>query len=245
MSEKLTKFKALVKILVESDCLKEIKNAPIDQEIETPTLDEYNDLLDSVSEEEGIKIVHNLDDKTRLKLEKEMLLKTPYIEDLSDDCIKGLILFGQLELLEYDFEIHYDVFNKTIYTFVFTAALTLPIKDYTFEGKFNMSKTLYNKLINNFINNGVCFTLDTDDMSEEDKYSESRQYFQEHLNMLVNSNTLDTSDIQFDASPLPEGITQETMDKINDFLENVMDIMDKKLKHKEEDNDEEEENDYE
>lgn len=243
MNNKLAKFKATIKIIANSECLQEIKNTAVEPDVSTPTLDEYNRLFDSLSKEESMQVIDNLDTATNLKIDKEFLSTNLYIDNLSDECIKGLVLFGQLELLEYNFTINYNVFNKTVYTFEFKNVLNLPIKDYTFKGEFNMSKMLYNKLINSFIANNVCFEYNTKDMSEKDKYLKVKEEFEENINNLIKSGNLDTSDIKFDTQHIPEGITEETMDQLNDFIEDITEIIEKQLRHRREQEDNEE--DYE
>ena len=102
--KQINKYKTLLKLLLDFDCMKEVQTSVKNNEdeyvtsIETPLIDYYMEQfeLDSSIEDEYNDIKEyieslDLDKETILKLNKEFLSITPYIDNLSNKSIKQFI----------------------------------------------------------------------------------------------------------------------------------------------------------
>ena len=234
--KQINKYKTLLKLLLDFDCMKEVQTSAKNNEdeyvtsVETPLIDYYMEQfeLDSNIENEYNDIKEyveslDLDKETILKLNKEFLSITPYIDDLSNKSIKQFIGLGKCYLLEYKFIVIYDIDGETVYMFSYKNGIHSPLGDYSFGTECRIPYKLYFKLTNLFLRNNVSFEHEVEDIYYIENNKSLINEVDDKLTAIAESGAVDISNIHFDNDAL-EQMDSETLEKLQS-LDSLLDNM--------------------
>lgn len=246
--EKIKQFKSTVKMLLSTNCLKEIQDTCIKNKekycdsVDTYYMDnflagydpsEFKDYktylktyYDHLSEEDISEILK--------ETYRESILVKPYLDNLSLNSMKELMLLGKAYILDYTFEIIYNLNkeNPFIVKFMYEIGYDSPIGECYFGAECRIPLDLYYKLSMLFIKNKVPFTVETDNSLDYLDQTEKFNKVFESIMDTVKSEHIDITNL--DEELEEDYIHQYHCSDLEELDDNTLNNIDKIYKAMEE-----------